>query len=71
MRRFAAMFSSKKLNAVKPVDRALATADFRDQLIRLINEAEAHHVSLHVMVDTIEAQLTRVRIMINSATRPW
>jgi hypothetical protein len=55
----------------KPADPAQAALAFRDHLIRLIDEAAAHHVSLHVMLDTIEAQLTRVRIMINSATRPW
>jgi hypothetical protein len=50
-------------------DPALAAVAFRDQLIRLIDEAQAH-VSFHVLVDTIEGQLTRVR-MNNAANRPW
>ena len=68
------MFRKDKLNAVKPdagkrPDPALAAVAFRDQLIRLITEAEANHVRFHVLVDTLEAQVTRLRI--NAASRPW
>jgi hypothetical protein len=74
------MFSRKsKLHAVpaptaRPDDSArrdpaLAAADFRDELIRLIDQAQAH-VSFHLMVDMIEQQLTRLRTH-RAVTQPW
>jgi hypothetical protein len=50
-------------------DPALAAIDFRDRLIGLIDQAQAN-VSHHVLVDLIEAQLTRLRTHY-AATRPW
>jgi hypothetical protein len=64
MKEFPKMFTAKK----GPDPAPLTAGDFRDQLIRLINQAQGDGVKYYLLVDALEAQV--VRLNMGAVSRP-
>ena len=61
------MFSTAKNTPRR--DPATVAADFRDQLVGLLDQALADHAKVYALADMLEAQLVRLRM--REAARPW
>jgi hypothetical protein len=59
----------RKMKTQQRRDAAMVAADFRDQLVKLVDEALADHAKNYFLVEALDAQIVRLRMQ--AASRPW